>query len=91
MLKVKLVVIVQLFVEQVPFIFWIGDVVVCSGRQEHEEHLAQLKRHHLLVLVVEGVAVLPLVEKIPKRRTSGALQRNADSINGSIDQIPLRD
>lgn len=61
--------------KQVPFVLRVRDVVVGSRGEEHEEHLAQFKGHHLLVLVVQRVAaVLPLFKQVPQGRPPRVLE-----------------
>lgn len=58
--------------KQVPFILGICHLVVRSCSEQHEQHLTQLKRHHLIVLVVKGISALPLKD-VPQLCPSGAL------------------
>lgn len=63
--------------KQVPLVLGVCQVVIASCCQQHEEHLAELKGHHLVLVVLKGIAALPLFDEFPEPVSPLGLQSGA--------------
>lgn len=69
--------------KQVPLVLRICHLVVVARGEQHEEHLAQLECHHLLVVVVQGPGAFPLVDDVPQGRPPRVLMDSNTHAGGA--------